>query len=192
MAPEQTLGLRIASTDADIYGLGVVLYQLVCGRVPFRSFDRRELVRQIEQDEPQPLRQLVPTILPELDRICLKALSKRVQDRHTTASDFADDLRRLLQDSRPSGSAPISGPPGAGSGQASLLDPTAALDGTSETAPRTQGTRDVIRPSRRGGSRAAPGDDAGLQLRDVRRGGILRPRSRRSGESPRRVRSPVR
>ena len=99
MAPEQALGLahRIDGRT-DIYGLGVVLYQLLCARVPFRSFDRRELVRQIQQDEPQPLRQLVPTIPPELDRICLKALSKRVQDRHTTASDFAGDLRRLLQD----------------------------------------------------------------------------------------------
>ena len=137
MAPEQALGLahRIDGRT-DIYGLGVVLYQLLCGRVPFRSFDRRELVRQIQQDEPQPLRQLVPTIPSELDRICLKALSKRVQDRHTTASDFADDLRRLLQDSRQSGSTPLSGPPGAASTQPAF-DP-AALDATSETAPRTQ------------------------------------------------------
>jgi predicted ATPase/class 3 adenylate cyclase len=138
MAPEQALGLahRIDGRT-DIYGLGVVLYQLLCGRVPFRSFDRRELVRQIQQDEPQPLRQLVPAIPSELDRICLKALSKRAQDRHTTASDLADDLRRLLHDSQQSGSVPLSGPAVAGSPQPAF-DPSAALDATSETAPRTQ------------------------------------------------------
>ena len=148
MAPEQALGLahRIDGRT-DIYGLGVVLYQLLCGRVPFRSFDRRELVRQIQQDEPQPLRQLAPTIPPELDRVCLKALSKRVQDRQTTASDFADDLRRLLQDSRQPGSAPGSG---ADSGQFAW-DPAAVLDGSSETAPRTPA------PASSSGRRAAAG-----------------------------------
>jgi predicted ATPase/class 3 adenylate cyclase len=151
MAPEQASGLahRIDGRT-DIYGLGVVLYQLLCGRVPFRSFDRRELVRQIQQDEPQPLRQLVPTIPPELDRICLKALSKRVQDRHTTASDFADDLRRLLHDSRQSGSAPISGP-STGRVEQAAFDPAALLDGSSETAPRTS------TPATSSGRRAAAG-----------------------------------
>ena len=192
MAPEQALGLahRIDGRT-DIYGLGVVLYQLLCARVPFRSFDRRELVRQIQQDEPQPLRQLVPTIPPELDRICLKALSKRVQDRHTTASDFAGDLRRLLQDSRPSGPAAIPGSPGAGSGQ-TPFDPAAVIGWNQRDGAPDAGTRHLIRPSRRSWSRAASGDDAGLQLRGLRRRGILRSRSRRSGESPRRVRSPVR
>ena len=148
MAPEQASG-RAHRIDGstDIYGLGVVLYQLLCGRVPFRSFDRRELIRQIQQDEPQPLRQLVPTIPAELDRVCLKALSKRVQDRQTTASDFAGDLRRLLHDSRPPGSAPISGP--SGRLDHAPLDPAAVLDATSETAPRTSA------PATSSGRRAA-------------------------------------
>ena len=138
MAPEQAAGLahRIDGRT-DIYGLGVVLYQLLCGRVPFRSFDRRELVRQIQEDDPQPVRQLTPGLPPELDRICLQALSKRMQDRPTTASDFADALRRVLLHPAPSGSTstPVT---------IDAADPAATgrmlADPASETAPLTPAT----------------------------------------------------
>ena len=56
-----------------------------------------ELMRQVRDDEPQPPRQLVRDIPPELERACLKALAKRQQDRYTTAADFADDLRSILR-----------------------------------------------------------------------------------------------
>ena len=48
----------------------------------------------MSEDEPQPRRQLVPEIPPELGRVCLKALAKAKQDRYATASEFAEDLRR--------------------------------------------------------------------------------------------------
>ena len=51
----------------------------------------------MRDDEPQPPRQLVRDIPPELERACLKALAKRLQDRYTTAADFAEDLRRVCQ-----------------------------------------------------------------------------------------------
>ena len=95
MAPEQVAGAahRIDGRT-DIHGLGVVLYQMLCGHVPFRASNTRELLRQVRDDEPQPPRQLRPEIPPELERACLKALAKQLQDRYTTASDFAEDLRR--------------------------------------------------------------------------------------------------
>ncbi len=77
----------------DIHSLGVVLYEMICGRLPFRATDTRELLRQVRDDEPQPPRQLRPEIPPELEKACLKSLAKRLQDRYTTASDFANDLR---------------------------------------------------------------------------------------------------
>jgi class 3 adenylate cyclase/predicted ATPase len=144
MAPEQASGLahRIDGRT-DIYGLGVVLYQLLCGRVPFRSFDRRELVRQIQEDEPQPIRQLAPGLPPELDRICLKALSKRIQDRPTTASDFADDLRRVLLHSGSSASQSSAGAIGAVSqGTAGW---TTTTDASSDTAPLTPAVTPSLR-----------------------------------------------
>src|SRR6516164_5041150 len=98
MSPEQIAGTahRIDGRT-DIYSLGVVLYEMLCGYLPHRSNDVLELMRQVREDEPQPPRQLVPDIPPELERACLKALAKRPQDRYTTAADFADDLWREAQ-----------------------------------------------------------------------------------------------
>jgi serine/threonine protein kinase/predicted ATPase len=98
MAPEQVAGTahRIDGRT-DIYSLGAVLYEMLCGRVPFRASNLRELLRQVRDDEPQPARQLNREIPPELESVCLKALAKRLTDRYTTAADFAEDLRRVSE-----------------------------------------------------------------------------------------------
>jgi serine/threonine protein kinase/predicted ATPase len=97
MSPEQATGTahRIDGRT-DIYSLGVVLYEMLTGRVPFRATNFSELSRQVRDDEPQPPRQLVGNIPAELERICLKTMAKRLADRYTTAGDFAEDLRRVL------------------------------------------------------------------------------------------------
>ncbi len=104
MSPEQAAGLghRIDGRT-DIYSLGVVLYRMLCGRLPFRAADPSELFRQIREDAPQPPRQLVADIPSELERICLKAMAKRQEDRYVTAGDLAGELRALLETRSQSG-----------------------------------------------------------------------------------------
>ncbi|MCU0719999.1 MAG: serine/threonine-protein kinase [Pirellula sp.] len=93
MSPEQARyeGHRVDGRT-DIYSLGVVFYELLTGSRPFVAKDQEELLECVRNVEVRPLRQINSTIPRELERICLKALSKKVSDRYSTASDMADDL----------------------------------------------------------------------------------------------------
>jgi serine/threonine protein kinase len=97
MSPEQALGEgHRVDGRSDIFSLGVVLYELLTGCRPFRAKDVAELLDLIIRWEPRPPRQINETIPKELERICLRALSKRVTERYSTAKDLAEDLRHFI------------------------------------------------------------------------------------------------
>jgi hypothetical protein len=95
MAPEQASGNRAAGSAADIYSLGVLLYQLLTGQPPFRGTDPLEVLLAVSTVEPMPPRRLRPRIPRELEAITLKCLEKEPGRRYASAFALAEDLQRF-------------------------------------------------------------------------------------------------
>ncbi len=96
MAPEQTLGKPI-TTQADVYSLGVMLYEIIVGRLPFQSDTPMSLaIMHVNQTVPPPS-QFNPSIPPEIDAVILKALAKDPAQRYLTAGDFARDFQNAIK-----------------------------------------------------------------------------------------------
>ncbi len=151
MSPEQAHGEgHRVDGRSDVFSLGVVFYELLTGRRPFRSETRSELLIEIIAADPRPPRHVDDSVPRELERICLKAMAGRAADRHSTAGDLAEDLRHFFeQDLTASpGRSEVELPPGPSSdfGQsASVLSSAARWEADSGCA---QGAA-IVRPARR-------------------------------------------
>ncbi|MEZ6189064.1 MAG: protein kinase [Planctomycetota bacterium] len=98
MAPEQARGEReLISGWTDVYALGVVLYECLTYRVPFRAKTHLELTKKILGEAPQPPSQIEPAVDLELEGVVLKAMAKDPEDRYPTAQAMAEDLTNFLE-----------------------------------------------------------------------------------------------
>jgi serine/threonine protein kinase len=100
-SPEQFTEFSNVDNRTDIFSLGVVLYQLVAGRLPFRGSTPWEVMNNIVRSEPIPPTKITPELPFRLDGTILKALSKKPENRFQTANEFKDAIEDVLLEIEP-------------------------------------------------------------------------------------------
>ncbi len=96
MSPEQLSGKKVDGRS-DLFSLGVTLYQLLTGALPFQADSMATLMFKIANEAPAPVLALRPDLPPELETIIARALQKQLEARYAAGRDFARDLRGLLR-----------------------------------------------------------------------------------------------
>jgi dienelactone hydrolase/predicted Ser/Thr protein kinase len=94
MSPEQAEGKPV-DPRSDIFALGVVMYEMLCGHRPFAGESTMSTLASILRENPESLHHVRPEIPMELDRIVLRSLAKKPEDRYPTAAEAARDLEQL-------------------------------------------------------------------------------------------------
>ena len=91
MAPEQSNGFELTPA-ADVYSLGVILYEMLTGMAPFTGSTRAEIAQKHTNDQPHPPRSIVAAIPEDVERVVLHALEKQASDRLANAAEFRREL----------------------------------------------------------------------------------------------------
>ncbi|XZE52257.1 serine/threonine-protein kinase [Planctomycetaceae bacterium SH139] len=96
MSPEQASGKGV-TTATDIYSIGAILYELLCGRPPHAKESVLDTLMSVINDEPERLRNYDPSVPPDLELIALKCLEKDPNKRYTSTAEIANDLRAFAK-----------------------------------------------------------------------------------------------
>jgi eukaryotic-like serine/threonine-protein kinase len=132
MSPEQARGLAV-DARTDIWSLGVVLYQMVAGQLPFTGKTMSDVIVGVLKKEPPILTKYSPNLPAELERIVTKALRKNVEERYQVVNDLGLDLKTLKQ--RMEFDAELKRAHGAQSSTKGRPTEKSSRDSASETAP---------------------------------------------------------
>ncbi len=124
ISPEQAQG-RELTPATDLYSLGVVLYELACGRVPFEGDSPVSIALKHVNEVPVPPTQMNPHVTPELETVILKAMAKDPSQRYSSADEMRKDLLRVAE-----GGAPAATPVAAGIPVADQTSVIPAVAGT--------------------------------------------------------------
>jgi serine/threonine protein kinase len=168
LAPEQVSGATGGERRSDIWALGVVLYELVTGKLPFTGFSRKAIAKRIVDEEPQPPRSIRTDLPWQIEQAILRCLDKSASSRSDTVVDLAAAIRpfsserarlaatQLASFPAPTASRPTSHP----SGVNGSLPTAAGSGGRISVAARASGAPSSGRPS--GGAPVALESDAVL------------------------------
>jgi len=148
LAPELARG-QLATGRSDVYSLGVVLYEIATGRLPFAGdTDLAVVLAHVEQSPPAP-RTVNPRISPDLDRIIVRALARSPTERYASAADLARALREA-PDQRPTTRLPA----GAVAPTSTVALPRAPAEAKRVPPPPPSTPRKVVPPPQRRGTGA--------------------------------------
>jgi beta-lactam-binding protein with PASTA domain/tRNA A-37 threonylcarbamoyl transferase component Bud32 len=140
LSPEQARGVPVTGAS-DLYSVGIVLYEMLTGEVPFSGDSPIEVAMKHLNETPRPPSELNHDIPPALDQIILRALAKDPHDRYQSAEAFSEDLERveagipLLPETSAAATALLTGVPATAATQ--ILAPDAATRALPPTAPTT-------------------------------------------------------
>lgn len=93
MSPEQARGEDV-DKRSDIFSFGVVFYEMLAGKLPFRGEHQAALIYSLVNEDPQPISRFNENVSPEIERIVSKALAKDADERYQSVDDLLADLRR--------------------------------------------------------------------------------------------------
>jgi serine/threonine-protein kinase len=127
LSPEQARGAPVTASS-DLYSVGIVLYEMLTGKVPFSGDSAIEIAMKHLNELPKPPSKIRPEIPEDLDHVVLRALAKAPEDRYQTAEEFAEDLHRV--------EAGLPLPPETSEAATALLAaPGATIGGTTQVLP---------------------------------------------------------